>query len=382
MSLTGKDLVSTIQSTLDTEARRDQQVLRDEMAAFAFPVLQRFGVEKHADEIFDLYRSLDMGTASRQKDIESKGNSFASHLKRWGVESHEQATQLDDELGLKYSELRTRLYASRSLSAHVGAVLRPFRRRYLDAWAEAGIPGFSLNQVSIKVDELSLQVVRDEHELAEWGNSVYSLFSETAIFNRALRDADIKRPMGMIGEGSERTYRQQWFAWVKKSGPDLLLAAHDEPEARKVDFLQSLGFTGSAEISQEHSNELVANYASVSVESPSLSQRRQFDKPATDSFVMPPESSTLQQTTELTIRVSDSIESTLVADRSWSDKKSAVSDVDGWVSNLIRFWGGPDRIASVQIEFKESGNESTFPLPPLPLGQIADVIVSAITSYR
>lgn len=383
MPLTGKDLVTLIQSTLDTEARRDQQVLRDEMAAFAFPVLQKFGVEKHADEIFDLYRSIDMASSSREKEAEQQGGLFSSHLKRWGLDSIDQAQQVDVELFLKYTELRTRLYGSRSLSAHVGAVLRPFRRRYLDAWAEAGIPGFSLNAVSIRVDELSSQFVHDEKELRDWADSVYILFSETAVFSRALRDADIKRPMGMIGEGSERTYKQQWYAWIKTSGADLLAHSKDSQTGKlELALGNQRGFNQAvASMVQDHTTEYVANFASPTVESPSLRQRRQFDEPVA-AFMMPPESPALQHATELTIRVSDSIEPTLVADRSWSDKKTAIQDVEAWVSNLIRFWGGPERIASVQIEFKEAGNESTFPLPPLPLGQIASVITSAITSYR
>jgi hypothetical protein len=384
MALTGKDLVSLIQGTLENEARRDQQVLRDEMAAFAFPVLQKFGIEKNSDEIFDLYRSIDMIPGAPDAKSKIKREVFDSRLLSWGISEPNATWRVDEQLGDKYSELRTRLFGSRSLTAHVGAVLRPFRRRYLDTWAEAGIPGFSLNAVSVKVEELATQRIQDENDLQGWAESVYGLFSDTAVFRRALKEAGIKRPMGMIGSGSERTYKQQWFAWIRASGAGLLAHLKDS-ESGKLDHAMAnrRGFNQSAAPGVQHqSPDFVANFASSTLDSPALHQRRQFDEPATASFMMPPESPVLQHTTELIIRVSDSIEPTLVADRSWSDKKTAIQDVEAWVSNLIRFWGGPERIASVQIEFKEAGNESTFPLPPLPLGQIASVITSAIASYR
>ena len=394
MPLTGKDLVTLIQSTLDSEARQDQLEIKNQMAAEAGPILATVGLENHSDEIFELFRSIDManttsradGTLKLQKqgELERLGM-FTGRLQGWGLSADlNNASFLYEELLVPYSRLRTRMFSSRSLSAHVGAVLRPFRRRYLDTWAEAGIPGFSLNAVTNKVEELSTRVVHDENELRKWAEAVYGLFSDIAVFGPNFRESGIRRPMGMIGSGSERTYKQQWFAWMKTSGPSLLGVVKDS-ETGKLDHAlgNQRGFNQAvAPRPQDNSAEPVVNFASATMESPSQRQRRQFDEPTTASFMMPPESPALQHTTELTIRVSDSIEPTLVAERSWSDKKSAVSDVDGWVSNLIRFWGGPDRIASVQIEFKEAGNESTFPLPPLPLGQIADVIVSAITSYR
>jgi hypothetical protein len=381
MSLTGKELVSLIQATLDYEARKEQQELRDDMAESAAPILKQFDLEKHSDEMFDLFRSIDMTTPNALE----REKLFRSRLRSWGVEGGQDSHNLYMDLALKYSELRTRLFSSRSLSAHVGAVLRPFRRRYLDAWAEASLPGFNLNAVSVAVDNLSILIVEDEVGLSSWAKDVYELFSSTAVIRTTVGESKQKRPLGMIGEGSERTYKQQWFAWIKSSGPTLLRSLKDSETGQFEHAPGSQrGFNQSvASRDQERTNDMVINFASSSLAEPmALRQRRQFDEPTTTTFMAPPESPALQHTTELTIRVSDSIEPTLVADRSWSDKKFAVSDVEGWVSNLIRFWGGPERIASVQIEFKEAGNESTFPLPPLPLGQIADVIVSAINSYR
>jgi hypothetical protein len=379
MPLTGKELVSLIQATLDYEARKEQQELRDDMAQSAAPILKPLDLERHSDEIFDLFRSIDMTTTNALE----REKLFRSRLRSWGVESGRDSHNLYMDLALKYGELRTRLFSSRSLSAHVGAVLRPFRRRYLDAWAEASLPGFNLNAVSVAVDNLSASVIKDEVGLASWAKDVYELFSGTAVIRTTIGESRQKRPLGMIGEGSERTYKQQWFAWMKTSGPSLLGVVRDSQTGKLDHALGSQrGFNQETPSRvQDRTTDYVANFASATVESPTLLQRRQFDEPVA-AFMMPPEGPALQHTTELTIRVSDSIEPTLVADRSWGDKKSAVNDVEGWVSNLIRFWGGPERVASVQIEFKEAGNESTFPLPPLPLGQISDVIVSAITSYR
>lgn len=381
MPLTGKELVSLIQAKLDYEARKEQQELRGDMAESAAPILKPFDLEKHSDEIFDLFRSIDMTTTNALE----REKLFRSRFRSWGVESGQESHNLYMDLALKYGELRTRLFSSRSLSAHVGAVLRPFRRRYLDAWAEASLPDFNLNSVSVAVDNLSTTIVEDEVGLSAWAKDVYELFSGTAVIRTTVGESRQKRPLGMIGEGSERTYKQQWFAWIKNSGPALLGTAKDS-EIGHFDYAPGgqRGFNQSATSrNQERTNGRVVNVASSSLaEQMPIRQRRQFDERATAAFMMPPEIPAPQHTTELTIRVSDSIEPTLVADRSWSDKKSAVNDVEVWVSNLIRFWGGPERIASVQIEFKEAGNESTFPLPPLPLGQITDVIVSAINSYR
>jgi hypothetical protein len=79
------------------------------------------------------------------------------------------------------------------------------------------------------------------------------------------------------------------------------------------------------------------------------------------------------------VRITDSTDSSLTAERVWIDKVSAIADVPKWVKNLLVFWG-EGRSVSIQLEFALPTGESKFSLPATVLDSSADRIVSVLNA--
>jgi hypothetical protein len=82
----------------------------------------------------------------------------------------------------------------------------------------------------------------------------------------------------------------------------------------------------------------------------------------------------------VSVRVTDSSDSTLTAERGWLDRPSAIVDVPAWANNLGMFWG-QERNVTIQLEFATPSGESKITLPATALELAADRIVSVLNSY-
>ena len=364
MALYGKDLVAIIQGTLESTSRRDQQDIRERMAKESAELLSRYELESRALEVFDLLRKNEVKFGTARENARGREEGVAKDLMGWGVGSFAEALDLADKLHDRYKTFRTEFLNTRSITAHVGAVLRPFKRRYLEGWAEAGINNFNLESTEAEVERLSSMVINTEDELRTWSKLVYRLFLSVAVLRDDIyrtsspTEQKPRKPMGMISSGSERTYNQQWTTWVDDNIQALLaksssFGSFDVPTG----FMQSSGFSQL----DRDSNYNQFAYSSTPVQAPVAAMPAQ----ALASGVV--------------VRITDSTDSSLTAERVWIDKVSAIADVPKWVKNLLVFWG-EGRSVSIQLEFALPTGESKFSLPATVLDSSADRIVSVLNS--
>ena len=365
MPLTGKDLVALIQGNLEASSRKEQQTIREDVAKEAAPLLERYRLGSYASEIFDLFRKFEAKFDPREGNLREKA--LADELLRWGVPSFDQALQLADELHDVYKLFRTPFLNTRSITAHVGAVLRPFKRRYLDGWDDAGVNGFNLEETLAEVERLKNKVIASEAELLAWSTMVYDLFFRVAVMPEGsygtLGSGEIKprRPLGMIGFRSERTYRQQWTTWIKENTSELLSGASDSPKEPWT-VSTDPGLDGFAQAPRNdyytfrQKNLDYYQVANTHVESKS-DQEKLFSS--------------------ILVRVSDANDPSLVAEQTWQDKDTAIREVSNWISNLILFWGS-GRTAVIQIEFSKVTGDSKFSLPAIAMEGTAERIQTVL----
>jgi hypothetical protein len=364
MAIYGKDLVAIIQGTLESTSRRDQQDIRERLAKKVAERLGRFGLELRALEVFDLLRRNEVKYGTSPENAKAREEAVTKDLMSWGIANFHEALDLADKLHDEYKVFRTEFLNTRSITAHVGAVLRPFKRRYLDGWAEAGVNNFDLASTEAEVERLSSMVITTEEELRAWSKLVYRLFLNVAVLRDDIyrtsspTEQKPRKPMGMISTGSERTYNQQWTTWIEDNIESLLgksssFGSFDVP----VGFMQSPGF------SQQDREAVYAQYASMT------------------SQTLPPV--TVQPTpvagNSVLVRFTDSTDSSLTAERAWPDRQTALAEVAKWAKNLLVFWG-EGRSVSIQLEFVLATGDSKFTLPTTPLETSADRIISVLNS--
>jgi hypothetical protein len=364
LAITGRDLVAVIQGTLESTSRRDQQDIRERMAKKVTEKLSRFDLELRAIEVFDLIRKNEVKYGTSSTSSKDREEGVTRDLMSWGISNFSEALDLADKLHVDYKIFRTEFLNTRSITAHVGAVLRPFKRRYLEGWTEAGVNNFDLESTEAEVERLSSMVITNGEELRAWSKLVYRLFLDVAVIRDNLYRTNSqtaqkpRKPMGMISAGSERTYNQQWTTWIDDNIESLLgisssFGSFDVPSG----FMQSAGF------SQQDRELVYAQYAS------SASQI-QF---ASQSQLAP------LAGTSVLIRVTDSTDSSLTAERTWPDRRTAVGDVANWIKNLIVFWGD-GRSVSIHLALVLSTGESKFTLPTTGLSASSDRIISVLNS--
>ena len=365
MAFLGRDLVALIQATLESESRKAQQSIREEFEKPAGELLKQFGLESRAHEVFDLLRRYEAKFPTRETGI-NREKALTEDFMSWGVPSWESANQLADKLHDMYKgETRTKFLNTRSVTAHVGAVLRPFKRRYLDGWADAGVNSFNLEETIAEVGRLNSMVISTDSELLAWSKLTYDLFFKVAV----LRDETYKpgistdqrprRPLGMIGASSERTYRQQWNAWIDENLKSLLSQSSSMGSYEAPGFSQAAGGFNQG---------------------PRDSVYDEFQYSVTPLQSTPAVTSTPSGLGAVLIRITDVNESSLTAERSWGDRNSAARELAPWIQNLVMFWG-EGRTASIQLEFTGATGDSKFTLPATALEATSERIISVLNSY-
>lgn len=371
MSIIGREIVSTILAVLEVQTRNEQRQLVSRMATEAEEILRGTGAESHAGEVFDLFRAMDKehGTSPRVKEL--RDGIVVNRLHNWGIATFEQAEILRARLEEKYSPLRRELFGSRSRSAHVGAVLRPFRRKYLDIWADTFGSDFNMASVESAVEDLNNARIENEVELHLWSEEVYELFRKIAVLPKTERDSLVeenKKPLGMIGEGSERTYRQQWQFWMRKHASSILTGQFEvRPLTQEPSYLGfSQGPPSSIYRSDYEERPLVFQAPPEQV------------NPGMGSFISPGD----ENSEKVTILLKSVADSNLSAERTWLSRRAAVNELPGWISTLSAFWGEAALSISVELSIATFSGESKFNLPALKLAEASETLARALTTYQ
>lgn len=360
MALPGRELVGTIQALLEVQTRNEQRMLVLKMTEIASVSLQNCGIVGHADEVFDLFRSIDKEHGFSSEVLDRRRGIVANRLHNWGLRDLEEAGRVADSLYENYIPLRRELFGSRSRSAHVSAVLRPFSKKYLNIWAEGFGERFDLTSVSSRVERLNDTYIENEVDLQRWSDQVYELFSSVAVIPA---DSTEKRVMGTIRAASERTYRQQWNFWMRNNAKSLLTGEFDATVAS----YEPAYLPGFAQDARSFNYRSDYDQRPIRVEVPAST-------PAAEMAAGPSQPVSIK----LTCLANDSLN----AERTWLHKPEAIAELGDWVKNMGLFWGGDEIEIAVELGITTSSGESKFNLPSMPLGAAGETLKKALQSYR
>jgi len=181
--------------------------------------------EGAARSIFEIYRKFDLKTAragqnSTDAELRTASSSLVADIASvfQGIPQAALHHFVDQHWGL-YKEERATLFAARSRSSHVAAVLRPFHKRYSEAFIAVLNNDSKAKEFRTSIDGLLQTTISSQLDLEDWWHKVWVLFSSLAVYNG---DKEKDRPLGMIGPGSVRTYRQQWNSWFNQNKSSLV----------------------------------------------------------------------------------------------------------------------------------------------------------------
>ena len=369
----GLDAVAAIKILLDRDAKQEEVRARMELAKLAEPDLIAMGIVERAPDLFQLFRDSEMESMRRRIDAKreatnadgqmlfSESTVFAGKMRRWGNFSSEALRDFEEKHRHNYTKCRNELFQSRIKTTHVKAVLRPFSARYLDSWADARMNGLDFGAIQVRVEKLLSQPIENELRLRTWSEEVYELFKEVAVLKntdepRLDPSGDRNRPLGAIGERSERTYSQQWSRWFKDNSSRLM---QDTFESGPIP-----------------SNNPEFAYGYFQQSAPGAPSGYSANRPVSQANSMTTEND------PIIIRV-ESVDSPLLSSESaFASRQKAIDEVVEWCNFLSSIWGGPNQTVVVELELKTAGNVMKVKLPATPLSTAGAQVKGALNSYK
>lgn len=226
------NLVERLPKLLDDELEQRRLECVGRMATAFRSAFDSSIDEGAARSIFEIYRKFDLKTAragqnSTDIELRTASSSLVADIASvfQGIPQAALHHFVDQHWGL-YKEERATLFAARSRSSHVAAVLRPFHKRYSEAFVAVLNNESKANEFRTSIDGLLQTTISSQLDLEDWWHKVWVLFSSLAVYNG---DKENDRPLGMIGPGSVRTYRQQWNSWFNQNKSSLVQLGSLEP---------------------------------------------------------------------------------------------------------------------------------------------------------
>lgn len=230
----GREIVETLPRLLDDESEKTRQECSRRMGEAFSSFFVKGASPLEAERVFEIYRKFDLKTSrAGQNSTEAELRESASGLVTDLASAFQGLPQssiqdfVASHWGL-YREERATLFAARSKASHVSAVLRPFQKRYFDAFISILPKEDDANKYQDEINKLLSADCSSYLEILDWSHKVWALFLALAIFDKA---SDADRPTGMIGLGSVRTYRQQWHSWFENHSGLLLDNQSDDSPA-------------------------------------------------------------------------------------------------------------------------------------------------------
>ena len=271
--------------------------------------------------------------------------------------SHES---LYEALMTPYLVAKSELFKSRSKLAHVAAVMRPLRRVHIDQWASALHSRFNLDAAVLMADQLNNMPIRVAADVDRWQERVYAHFADIAVVDKYNLGGDAKKPTGMIGIGSLRTYKVQWKNWMTRERVFQIFESMTQSDA---------GSSNSFFAEEPRMfNQAARDMGFASMAAPPRTEEMLFSAaPITRSGVA------------VTIRNSE--DQSPVAESRWNDKESALNNIEGWLMATALGWGEQLSV-SVEIVFTNESGENKLNLPPKTLGELGSTLPRLIATLN
>ena len=383
MSITGRELITRIQSLVNVQTRAETRSIADEMAERVLPDLAQHGAARFAENLFEFWRRVrrDQFTLLGRERLEQPAESahvkstefmidvFEAAMTGWGdFDRHKVRDFYLTHLDFFEDQLR-RFNQARSKATNILAVFRPFKDKYLSSWTKT-LDMYPGDQVQTRATELESRTIETPEQLDAWMNDLYALFADAAVFKSAYaielkvsdntsRRLKIKSvPFGMISEASERIYRQRWANWFAENERELQLLVQGERKTSGLSDIPRQYFTSYQPGLMNSNGPLDLNAMSSNHgQLPTIG-------------------------TQVTLQVTSVANDALTAQRVWTTETIAAEEIGAWLTVLSTLWqvAGPDVVAS--LKFVNSGGESELNLPSMSFTDVKTMLPNLIKDYR
>lgn len=388
MAIQGLELLARIQSIVNLQTRAEGRQLSGAMSDAVRADLEAHGAARQADDIFDTMRrarrdfrnlrNQDRRTQSPELDHATYDDTFIEFLytllSTWGDFTEEQVREFYSKHQDLFEELLRRLNHSRSKAAHILAVLRPFKEKYISGW-EKSLDLFPAEKIRKEAARLEQALISTDVELETWLESVYELFVSAAVFKgeltREFKQVDgVRRvktasvPMGMISESSERIYRQRWNNWRVENELELQKLVNGDRRTDAFALSSDFGLSSSFMMT------------------PRSNRNISFLGQADASESISPSRTNTSESAQVHLTVSSSTNSTLSAERTWLSEDSAALELVAWLGMLEMLWGEDAQEVAVVLEFVSNSGKSRLPLPPVDIEKAKSKLPEVIKDFR
>jgi hypothetical protein len=315
--------------------------------------------EKSLDEISKLGRFQMLELASTSSHSRDKVLGFLDQLDKRQNELSRSLTML--------RQIRTRLFAARTKASQVTAVLRPLQPKYLDIWKSENLNGLNFEQVRIEAGTLLKREISTYAEFKSWIDDILEFFSKVAVTdvgetgNSAATSAlPARRPQGSIRRSSERAYKVRWTSWIYEHTDSLMKFIEDPESYAESESVSRL-------VSSKGFKIVDARVDSISLErQPSVKTKRSEDE------------SSKKVSYKLLVRVEDSSDGDVSAERVWNTKPSNIEEISNWVATIVKLWGESVEKVKVKISLTGPDGTSTIAMPNMELGSLTERLVTSL----
>lgn len=241
----GREIIEQLPKLLAQQSEKARYSCAERMSnAFRLGVDADFPAGEEL-KVFEIYRKFDLrvsrsGQNSTEEELKESSSSLVSDLaSAFQVIPQTALRNFVDLSWQVYKEERASLFAARSQASHVESVLKPFQKKYFDKFISALQSDDARQRYEGEVQAL-LEANCDEHlALRDWWDDTWNLFFELAVYKA---ETPAEKVNGMIGQGSVRTYRQQWRSWFKEHSMLLLhRGLHENVGAMRLSLRAPVG---------------------------------------------------------------------------------------------------------------------------------------------
>lgn len=333
-------LAAKIDELVGRDLRASARVSQRELEAVAEPILRRFGLKLHADDLYALYRSRQGANSQFAILREQHQRRLAEVIENFG-DSEADITLALDAAETDFSQARREVMQTRSQASQLSAVLRPLQDRFISEWQsdERMIP--VLKENSQLIDRVASMKVSDVQGFMVWADEVFNLFEAICVRDNLEMEPG-RRILGTIRANSKRVYRQVWGAWTRENAERVL--------------------------------------SSIAAASPRMNTLVTAEPPSAENAQAPSDNKGDASGIRIELAPLDGVY------RPSEIRVAPESDLNGtltqWIETLTLIWGDPSLVCRTTLFVPLESSEFTLSLPDVPLSQVAELVQTAASKIK
>jgi hypothetical protein len=333
-------LASKIDELVGRDLRASARISQREIEAVAEPILRRFGLRLQADDLYALYRSRQGANSRFAIMREQHQRRLAEFIEKSG-DSEADITLALDAAETDFGKARREVMQTRSQASQITAVLRPLQDRFISEWQsdDRMIPVFQEN--SKLIERVASMKVSDVQGFMVWADEVFNLF-EAICVREYIEMEPGRRIPGTIRANSKRVYRQVWGAWTRDNAERVL--------------------------------------SSIAAASPRMNTLVTAKPHSTENATAPTEDK--GDASGIRIKLAPLDEAHRPSEVRVSPESDLNATLAQWIKTLTLVWGDPSMVCRTTLFVPLESSEFTLSLPDVPLGQVAELVQTAVSKIK